>query len=85
VHASLAAVALGMSSWIVLVGPIPAGLAGWLQALSALALALAGYLAPRAGRDRIVSATTPACPRRHLTDPSSRGRKLGLMRNEAGT
>lgn len=48
VHGSLAAVALGMSAWIVLVGPIPAGLAGWLQALSALALALAGYLAPRA-------------------------------------
>lgn len=48
VHASLAAVAVGMSLWIVLVGPIPSGAAGALQALSAVVLALAGYLAPRA-------------------------------------
>jgi hypothetical protein len=50
VHASLATLALGMSAWIVLVGPIPAGLAGWLQALAALALTVAGYLAPGAPR-----------------------------------
>ncbi len=73
VHASLAAVALGMSGWIVLVGPIPAGLAGWLQALSALALALAGYLAPRA--DGIASSARRRQPARAaatLTGPSSR-------------
>jgi len=64
VHASLAAVALGMSGWIVLVGPIPAGLAGWLQALSALALALAGYLAPRANRTASSTVTRPSPPAR---------------------
>lgn len=72
VHASLAAVALGMSGWIVLVGPIPAGLPGWLQALSALALALAGYLAPRA--DALApSAATTTSPRADARSTASSG------------